>query len=241
MASLRPLSRRLNLRPLQRAYHSPTDPPPQPYTSNESAILSSALSYVPTTGFTLTSLRSGLSDQGYRPVSTALFPRGPFELVRYHLITQRLSLRDRIVFPDTETSVGRKVRALILARLQGNVDAGVVEKWSEALGWMSLAGNIPASVEELALLSDEMWYLAGDTTVDAGWYTKRASLGAVYAAAELFQSQDQSTDFRDTEAFLDRRLEESRTIGGVVGNLSQWAGFQGVAAVNLARSLGMRI
>lgn len=70
---------------------------------------------------------------------------------------------------------------------------------------MSLAENIPASLKELAKLSDEIWFLAGDVSVDASWYTKRASLSALYAAAELYQTTDLSTEFRDTEAFLDRR------------------------------------
>lgn len=47
---------------------------------------------------------------------------------------------------------------------------------------MSLAGNIPTSISELAKLSDEMWYLAGDTSVDTSWYTKRATLSTVYAS-----------------------------------------------------------
>ncbi len=111
----------------------------------------------------------------------------------------------------------------------------------QALGLMSLAGNIPPSVRELHLLSDEIWFLAGDTAVDTSWYTKRASLSSIYAATEMFQTTDQSTDGRDTEQFLDRRLEDARVMGGAWRNLTQWAGFQGVAAVNLARNLGARI
>jgi len=50
---------------------------------------------------------------------------------------------------------------------------------------MSLAGNIPTSISELAKLSDEIWYLAGDTSVDTAWYTKRASLSVVYASTGM--------------------------------------------------------
>jgi len=106
---------------------------------------------------------------------------------------------------------------------------------------MSLAGNFPASLKELGLLSDEIWFLSGDVAVDASWYTKRASLSSVYAATELFQTTDQSTNGVDTELFLDRRLEEVRVLGGAWRNVREWAGFQGVAAVNMARSLGVRI
>jgi len=137
--------------------------------------------------------------------------------------------------------VGRRVRSLVLERLRVNVETGVVGRWQEALALMSLAENIPASLKELSALSDEIWFLAGDVSVDGSWYTKRASLAAVYAATEIYQTADQSTEYRDTEMFLDRRLEEVRTVGGAVGNTLQWAGFQGGALVNLLRSKGVRI
>ncbi|KAG8629406.1 hypothetical protein KVT40_003271 [Elsinoe batatas] len=251
LAALRlPLSLRSSLLPtitstapsLHRHYHSPETPDPPPYSSPQSQLLSSALCHVPESGFTLQSLRKGLADNSYPASSLNLFPRAEFDLVLYHLRTQRLALKDRVQFPDPSgPGVGQRVRTLILSRLQGNVEANVVGKWSEALGLMSLAENIPVSLKELGLLSDEIWYLSGDTAVDGSWYSKRASLGAVYAAAEIFQSQDQSTEFKDTEQFVNRRLEEVRTLGGAISNFGEWASFQGTAAVNLARSLGARI
>jgi len=47
---------------------------------------------------------------------------------------------------------------------------------------MSLPENVASSVGELARLADEMWFLAGDRSVDFSWYTKRATLSAVYAS-----------------------------------------------------------
>lgn len=133
------------------------------------------------------------------------------------------------------------MKSLVLARLQANIDAGIVPRWTDALGLMSLAENIPASMKELGLLSDEIWFLAGDTSVDSSWYTKRGTLSAVYAATEVFQTKDQSSEFRDTEAFLDRRLEEVRVLGSAVGGTMEWMGFQAGAVVNLMRSKGVRI
>ena len=183
----------------------------------------------------------GAKDAGYLDISTNLFPKGPFELVKYHLITQRLALKDRVQFVDDKIGVGRKVRSLILERLRANADAGVIGKWQEALGFMSLAENIPASLRELSALSDEIWFLAGDLSVDTSWYTKRASLAGIYAATEVYQTTDQSTNFVDTELFLDRRLEESRVVGSTLSSTIEWAGFQGGALVNLLRSKGVRI
>ena len=237
-ASLRPLL--LHHTP-NTAYHSYEHAAPPPYREPEAAILSAALSHVPNHGFTQQALTLGAKDAGYLDISANLFPSVAFDLVKYHLVTQRLGLSNRVQFPDSKTGVGRKVRNLVLERLRANADAGVVPRWHEALGLMSLAENIPASLRELSALADEIWFLAGDVAVDSSWYTKRASLAGVYAAAELYQTTDRSTEFRDTEMFLDRRLEEVRTVGGAVGNTMEWAGFQGGAFVNLMRSKGVRI
>lgn len=58
--------------------------------------------------------------------------------------------------------------------------------------------NIPASIRELGELSDEIWALAGDTSVDTSWYTKRASLGAVYAATGIHHYSLHITDGSNT-------------------------------------------
>lgn len=233
--------RSLLFRPQRAAYHSYEHFDPPPYREPESAILSSALQHVPANGFTQQALMLGANEAGYLDISSNLFPKGAFELVMFHLISQRLALKDRIQFPDEKMGVGRKVRSLILERLRANVDVGVVPRWQEALGLMSLAENIPASIKELGALSDEIWFLAGDTAVDTSWYTKRASLSGVYAATEVYQTTDQSTDFRDTEQFLDRRLEELRVMGSAVSSSVEWAGFQAGALVNLLRSKGVRV
>jgi ubiquinone biosynthesis protein COQ9 len=52
-----------------------------------------------------------------------------------------------------------------------------------------------------------MWRLAGDTATDYNHYTKRATLGALYAATLAVYAQDKSEDRADTRAFLDRRIE----------------------------------
>jgi ubiquinone biosynthesis protein COQ9 len=51
-----------------------------------------------------------------------------------------------------------------------------------------------------------MWRAAGDSSVDFAWYTKRATLAAVYAATMLAWMDDDSEGFADTRAFLDRRI-----------------------------------
>lgn len=106
---------------------------------------------------------------------------------------------------------------------------------------MAQPSYVPASLKELALLSDEIWFLAGDKEVDASWYTKRATLSAVYTSTELFMTNDRSPDFAETNQFLQRRLEEVKTVGTTLGSIGQWVGFTASAGVNILRSKGIRI
>jgi len=106
---------------------------------------------------------------------------------------------------------------------------------------MAQPSNISTSISELSSLSDEIWFLAGDTSVDSSWYTKRASLSGIYAATELFMTADKSTAFRDTREFLDRRFKDVQVLGGSIGSIGQWVGFTAHAGLNVLRSKGVRI
>jgi ubiquinone biosynthesis protein COQ9 len=106
---------------------------------------------------------------------------------------------------------------------------------------MALPGNIPTSLGELASLSDEIWFLSGDTSVDTSWYTKRASLSAIYAASDLFMTTDKSVGFQHTQHFLHRRFEDSFEMGSTVKSLGDWMGFTAGASINILRSKGLKI
>lgn len=106
---------------------------------------------------------------------------------------------------------------------------------------MAMPSNVPTSIRELALLSDEILFRAGDTSVDTSWYMKRAALSAVYASAELFMTTDKSYNFRETEAFLKRRLNESSNFGGALRHTGSWLGVQARGVLNSLRSKGVRI
>ena len=112
-----------------RSYHSYEHDEPPPFNETENAILSAALSHVPTHGFTTTSLSHGARDAGYLDASVNLFPRGAFDLVNYHLITQRLALKDHVQFPEQKLGVGAKVRLLALQRLWRNKP--IIQRWQE--------------------------------------------------------------------------------------------------------------
>lgn len=100
---------------------------------------------------------------------------------------------------------------------------------------------VSASISELAKLADEVWFLAGDQSVDSSWYTKRASLSTIYSATEVYMTQDKSPNFTETEQFLDNRLADLMKVGGFMGALGEWVNYTGHSTVNVLRSKGVRI
>lgn len=106
---------------------------------------------------------------------------------------------------------------------------------------MAQPSYVPPSLAELARLADEIWFLAGDTSVDSSWYTKRASLSAIYSATEMFMTQDTSKEFIETEQFLDSRLKDITEVGQFLGGLGEWVNYTGQSTINVLRSKGVRI
>lgn len=135
--------------------------------------------------------------------------------------------------------VGGKVKALTWERLMGNRE--IIHRWQEALALIPHPTNLPTALHELSSLSDEIWFLSGDTSVDTSWYTKRLSLSTIYASTELFMTADKSPNFVETREFLERRFRDVQIVGGAVGSLGQWVGFTAQAGVNVLRSKGVRI
>lgn len=229
-----------------RLYHSYDHPEPTgSFSLAEQEILSAAYTHVPEHGFSQKALALGAKDAGYLDISTNVVPEGVFSLIRWHLVTQRKALAGKAqeLFGDEEAAarigVGKKVELLTWERLLGN--SVVVRRWQEALAVMAQPSYVPASVKELAMLADEIWFLAGDKSVDPSWYTKRASLSAIYASTELFMTTDTSEGFTETLRFLRRRLDEAQEIGGTVKSIGSWVGFTASAGLNVLRSKGLRI
>ena len=101
------------------------------------------------------------------------------------------------------------IRARIRRLVQFRLDAvaGQEEALSRALAIMALPQNVAAGVKLGWRSADVMWRLAGDRATDYNHYTKRTTLGAIYAATLTVFASDRSEGKAETRAFLDRRIE----------------------------------
>ncbi|KAJ5136160.1 hypothetical protein N7448_004714 [Penicillium atrosanguineum] len=240
--------------PQIRPYHSTLHPrlPDHTYNNSQTAILTASLPHIPTHGFSAESLALGARDAGFLDVSVQLFPRAEFDLILFWLASRRGLLRAKVeegaLFRRVADQAGRdvssldveeKCRILVMERLKMNED--VKGQWSGALAQMSLLGNITLSLSELHALSNDILSLAGDSAVDASWYSRRFGLSAIYASAEMVMTRDPTPDLSETETFVNRRFEDKLALNQKIEGLSQCVSFVGNTAVGVGRSWGLKI
>lgn len=128
----------------------------------------------------------------------------------------------------------QKIRDRIRAALTIRLEQGDVEVTRRALALLAQPQHAALSARLAWGAADAMWRAAGDTATDYNHYTKRAILSAIYSATLLFWTQDDSEDFADTSAFIDRsidgvmRFEKAKAkLTGMAGRLPDPARFLG--------------
>ncbi|WP_420383387.1 COQ9 family protein [Novosphingobium sp.] len=101
--------------------------------------------------------------------------------------------------------IRERIRVMIQFRL--DAIAGQQESLRRALIEMAKPHHVAQTARLAWQTADVMWRLAGDTATDYNHYTKRMTLGAIYAATLSVFADDTSEDHADTRAFLARRID----------------------------------
>lgn len=170
----------------------------------KSLILQAALPHAAFDGWSDTTLHAALTDSGIAPgLGRALFPRGGIDLaVAYHQSGDAVMCESLAAMDLTALRYTGRVALAIKLRL-ANADKELVRRGTTLF---SLPHHAPEGAKLIWATADAIWQALGDTSTDLNWYTKRATLSAVYSATVLFWLGDHSEDHGDTWAFLDRRL-----------------------------------
>ncbi len=184
-------------------------------SSERDAAIDALLPNVPFEGWTYRALRRGLAAAGAEPEDAELlFPGGAADMIEgfCDLADRRMELaaaaRDM-----SDLRLPARVRAVLALRLEQN--RRHKEAIRRALGVLALPGNARTAASATARTVDAIWHAAGDRATDFSWYTKRATLAAIYTSMVLFWLRDTSEDDSATLAFLDRRLAGVGRIGKV--------------------------
>lgn len=177
-------------------------------TEEAAAIVSAALMHVPFDGWSDEALVAGAVDAGIEPERVNVcFPSGPIDaIVAYIAVADAEMVAAFDALDDKPEKVHLMIRTLILLRLeQASAHKEAVRR---ALTLLALPTNAGQSARTLYRTVDAMWRAAGQQDTDFSFYTKRATLAAVYSATLLAWIADTGSDMAVTEAFLDRRLRD---------------------------------
>ncbi len=102
-----------------------------------------------------------------------------------------------------------KIRARITALLATRMEVMAPDREAlrRAMAIMAMPQNLARAAKIGWRTADRNWRLAGDTATDFNHYTKRLTLSAVYGSLLVVFVNDESEDFADSRAFLDRRID----------------------------------
>ncbi|EPT01641.1 hypothetical protein FOMPIDRAFT_1023141 [Fomitopsis schrenkii] len=200
-------------------------------------LLQLALPLVQTYGFTRAALSHSVfrlprphSEQLSESAVTALFGNG--NDARKTLIDAWLDdARNQMKAAPEPT-----IKAALSHRLKQNEP--VLQFLPEALALLASPTNglppldpVPA-LKHAGSVADEACHIAGDHTVGLVWYGRRATLGAVYAAAELHQLNSSTTAYE----FLDSLLNSSGRVESALQDATVFTGYIGRSWAGILKS-----
>ena len=110
---------------------------------------------------------------------------------------------------STEQLAQLKIRERILQLVRFRLEAisDQDESVRRALAILAMPHNLARSARLGWHSADQMWRLAGDTSTDYNYYSKRMILAGIYSATLAVFVDDRSPDKSETLAFLGRRID----------------------------------
>jgi ubiquinone biosynthesis protein COQ9 len=141
-----------------------------------------------------------------RDVAALAFDGGPLAMIDAWFAHIDGAMLDEL---SPETLAAMKIRARITALVEARLAllAPYRDALRRALAILAMPQNGARAAQLGWRAADAMWRAAGDTAADYNHYTKRMTLGSVYAATIAVFVQDESEEWADTRAFLARRIE----------------------------------
>jgi ubiquinone biosynthesis protein COQ9 len=169
-------------------------------------LLHAALLHVPFDGWTEVTFKAAISDSGMDPAfARTCCPAGAVDLALAFHVAGDNAMLERIKTTDMSALKFReKIAAAVRYRLEAVEDKEVVRRGATLF---ALPLHAADGAKAIWGTCDKIWDALGDTSEDVNWYTKRATLGAVYSSTVLYWLGDDSINHQATWDFLDRRIE----------------------------------
>lgn len=115
-------------------------------------------------------------------------------------------------------------RVTLAVRTRLELAAPHREAFRALASYLAFPLNAPLAAKLMWRTVDALWRAIGDSSTDFAFYTKRATLAGVWGSTVMVWLQDQSEDFADSWAFLDRRIADVMAIEACKARVKQAAG-----------------
>jgi ubiquinone biosynthesis protein COQ9 len=159
-------------------------------------------------GWTQKAVDSAAAQLGIEPAQARLaMPKDQAGLIDCYIQEVDRALADWFTPERLEgLKIREKIRSLVWQRVE--IMGPAREAVRRGLAILAMPQNLPLALRISWRTADLMWRIAGDTSTDFNHYTKRMTLGAVYASTLLVWLDDDSEGWSETAAFLDRRIDD---------------------------------
>ncbi|TNE37679.1 MAG: COQ9 family protein [Alphaproteobacteria bacterium] len=185
---------------------SPQETPQVTYETRRRVLLLAALPIVAFEGWTDATLSEAAKvcviPQGEIQL---LFPKGRIGLLEAFSDWADEEMLTRMAGADL---AAMKIRERITFAVRTRLEVLIPHKEAAQQATSLLAVPVfgPLAAKMLYRTVDQIWRGIGDTSTDFNFYTKRATLAAVYSSTVLAFFSDETEDHGETWAFLDRRI-----------------------------------
>lgn len=198
-------------------------------TDDRERLIQAALSHAIFDGMGDRAIAQGAQDIGMKPALARVWlPRGGADLAAAYHRQGDAVLCDWLVAHPPQGRFRDRVAAAVMHRLS-LTDRELARAGASIL---SLPQNATLGARLIWETADVIWAGLGDRSEDVNWYSKRATLSAVYGATVLYWLGDESPEWRDTRDFLDRRLDGVMRFETLKGKIGAMPGAS--AAIRLA-------
>jgi ubiquinone biosynthesis protein COQ9 len=179
------------------------------------AVLAAALPQVAFDGWSDRTLAGAVKEAGVDPALARLaFPRGGVDLALAFHNAKDAELAGELASADL---LGLRFRDRVAWAIMRRLELVAGDREAVRRGATLFALPIHAADGARAIwhTSDTIWTALGDSARDFSWYSKRATLAAVYSSALLYWLGDETPGFTATREFVARRIDDVMRFEGL--------------------------
>eukprot|EP00158_Paraphelidium_tribonemae_P005936 Partr_v1_DN27593_c0_g1_i3_m30189 putative ubiquinone biosynthesis protein Coq9 len=151
-------------------------------------IIHRSLQYVPTDGWTRSSITKACKSLGYPSTMNGIISNGPLDMISYFQLWQLETLSQK--YRDVDLNKDFYARLLDICQTRLEIVRPFATQLPSAVNAMTRNASVTLAFQMADNYAHELCRLAGDDSYNMRYYSRRASVSAICASTDLYMSQD---------------------------------------------------